>query len=358
MNVNDGSAASRQFVAAAPSVSSKMTELVTGKRTLVVLYGVAIGVGLGVGVGVGAGAGVGTGVGVGMGSGTAIIMLTPLVWLAYAWWRSRRRILIGVTSDGLTVNRWPGDVFSLVEAKLGPWVTMGVALHLRSGRHRFTLGARDRRISPATRLDAPPVQAVDAWLSDSEFNELLATGGRLSAVDAREPAPGEPTRCLLFPNPYLAEQMRSFAFRKQLRLQRSLSRPDLVLDVDNAAIRVIDPDSDALSASASPAQTTATPATFQPDSVVSGDGTTHNYPGVTGLVVRVPGVRPLTIGCLDAVGSEFRFSWRGNVSMPNERPAYVVSAADWLTLAQTFGLAAHLEDTAETGQTAKIHPET
>jgi hypothetical protein len=298
------------------------------------------------------------GVGVGMGSGTAIIMLVPVVWLAYAWWRSRRRILIGVTSDGLTVNQWPGDVFSLVEAKLGPWVTMGVALHLHCGRHRFILGARDRRISPATRLDAPPVQAVDAWLSDSQFNELLAIGGRLGAVDAREPAPGEPTRCLLFPNPYLAEQLRSFAFRKQLRLQRSLSRPGLVLDVDNAAIRVIDPDSDAPGASASPTQTTATPATFQPDSVVSGDGSTYNFPGVTGLVVCIPGVRPLTIGCLDAVGSGFRFSWRGNVSTPNERPAYVVSGADWLTLAQTFGLAPYLEDTAATGQTAKIHPDT
>ncbi len=352
MNVNDGSTTWRQFVAASPSISTQMTEFATGKRTLVIAYGMAIGIGVGVGVGVGARAGMGTGIGVGMGSATAVIMLVPVVWLAYAWWRSRRRVLIRVTSDGLTINQRPGEVFSFAEAKLGPWVTMGLALHLHCGRHRFILGARNRRIAPATRLDAPPVQAVDAWLSDSEFDELLAIGGRRGAVDAREPAPGEPTRCLLFPNPYLAEQVRSFAFRKQLRLQRSLSRPSLVLDVDNAAIRVIDPHTAALSASASRPQASATPATFQPDSVVSGDGTAYSYPGITGLIVCVPGVQPLTIGCLDAVGSGFRFSWRGNVSTPNERPAYVVSAADWLTLAQTFALAPNLEDAAATDQTA------
>jgi hypothetical protein len=264
---------------------------------------------------------------------------------AYVWWRSRRKVLIGVTSDGLTVNQ-RRDVFSFVDAKLGPWVNMGVALHLQCGSHRFVVGGRDRRIAPTTRLDAPPVQAVDAWLSVLEFDELLAVGGRCSAVEVRGPALGEPTRCLLFPNPYLAEQIGSFAFRKQLRLQRSLSNPSLVLDVDNDAMRVIDPNSDALSASASHADVTATPATFQPDSVTSGDGSTYNYPGITGLVVRVPGVQPLTIGCLELVGSRFRFSWRDDVPWPNDRPAYVVSGADWLALVEKFGLTPQLEDQA------------
>src|SRR6516164_699707 len=200
--------------------------------------------------------------------------------------------------------------------------------------------------SPAKRLDAPPVQTVDAWLWVSEFDELLAMSGRRSGVDVRGPALGEPTRCLLFPNPYLAEQMGSFAFRKQLRLQRSLSKPSLVLDVDNDAVRVTDPNTDALSASASRAQVTATPANFQPDGVTSGDGSTHDYPAITGLVVCVPGVQPLTIGCLDMKGLEFRFSWRGNVPRPNERPAYVTSGADLRALAETFGLTSDLEDTA------------
>ncbi|MEE6178310.1 hypothetical protein [Mycobacterium sp. 050134] len=351
MNVNGETTMSRQFVAASASVSSKMTALVTGKRTLALLYGAALVVGAGVGVGVGARVGVGIGIGVGLGCGTATIMLAPLIWLAYAWWRSRRQILIGVTSDGLTVNQRPGEVFSLNEAKLGPWVTMGVALHLHCGRHRFVLGARDRRIAPATRLDEPPVQTVDAWLPNSEFDELIGIGGRATAVDLREPGPGGPTRCLLFPNPYLAEQVPSYALGKQLRLQRSLSRPSLVLDVHSAAVRVIDPDGDAHGASASPMQATAAPVTFQPDSVVSGDGSSHDYPKITGLVVRVPGARPLTIGCLDTVGSEFRFAWLDNVSTSNERPAYVVSAADWLTLAQTFGLGSNLQDSASRNRT-------
>jgi hypothetical protein len=121
-------------------------------------------------------------------------------------------------------------------------------------------------------------------------------------------------------------------------------QPSLVLDVDNDAIRVIDPDSNALNASASRAQVTATPAIYQPDSVMSGDGSTYTYPAITGLAMRIPGVQPVTIGCLDMVGSRFRFSWRGDVPRQDERPAYVVSGTDWLTLAEKFGLAPYLED--------------
>jgi hypothetical protein len=283
-------------------------------------------------------------------AGLVGLSIFALAGTAYVWWRSRRKILIDVTSNGLTVNK-RRDVFSFDDAKVGPWVNMGVALHLQRGSHRFVLGGRDRRIAPATRLDAPPVQAVDAWLWVSEFDELLATGGRRSGVDVRGPALGEPTRCLLFPNPYLAEQMGSFAFRKQLRLQRSLSKPSLVLDVDNDAMRVIEPNSDTLIASASLADVTATPATLQPDSVTSGDGSTYNYPATPGLAVCVPGVQPLTIGCLDLVGSRFRFSWRGAVPSPNDRAAYVVSGADWLTLVEKLGLASQLEDKARRYET-------
>ncbi|GAB1815007.1 hypothetical protein [Mycobacterium sp. MUNTM1] len=344
MRVNESPAASRQFVASPASVSSTMNELATGKRTLNVAYGLAVGVGLAAGVGVGARAGVGTGVAVGLGAGAAVTMLVAVVWLVYAWCRSRREVLVGATTEGLTIDRWPRDVFSFADATLSPWANMGVALHLRSGSRRFVLGGRDHRIASSTRLEAPPVQAVDAWLWDPEFDELLAVGGRQSGVDARGPAPEEATRCLLFPNPYLAEQMGSFAFLKQLRLQRSLSRPSLVLDVDNDGIRVIDPNDTAPRASASRPQVTATPAIYQPDSVTSGDASTYDYAAVPGLILSIPGVQPVTVGCLDLVGSQFRFSWRGKGSRSSERPAYVVSAADLLTLAEKFGLAPHLED--------------
>jgi hypothetical protein len=262
---------------------------------------------------------------------------------AYVWWRSRQKIHIGITSDGLTVNQ-RRDVFPLYEAKLGPWVNMGVALHLQCGSHRFVLGGRDRRIAPTTRLDAGPVDAVDAWLWAKDFDELLAMGGGQSG-GLREPAAGGPTRCLLFPNPYLAEQIGSFALRKQHQLQRSLSTPSLFLDVDNNAIRVIDPNGEASGASASRADVTATPLTFQPTGVTSGDGSTYDYPATPGLAVSVPGMQPLTMGCLDLDGSEFRFSWRGAPGLA-ERASYVVSAADLLTLAEEFGLASLLEDKA------------
>ena len=339
MNGNDSPAASRQFVASRPSMSTQMTAFATGKGRygvqaaflaliLVMVAGFVTRRSEGAVI---AAAGLGA------------LSIFALVGTAYVWWRSRRKVIIGVTSDGLTVNQ-RRDVFPFVEAKLGPWVNMGLALHLQRGSHRFVLGGRDRRIAPTTRLDAPPVQTVDAWLWVAEFDELLAMSGRRSGVDVRGPAPGEPARCLLFPNPYLAEQMGSFALRKQARLQRSLSEPSLVLDVDNDAMRVTDPNADALSASASRADVTVTPATFQPDSVTSGDGSTYDYTATPGLVVCVPGVQPLTIGCLDLVGSRFRFSWHGDAPRPDERPAYVVSGADLLALAEKFGLAPYLDD--------------
>ncbi len=341
MSIDDYPAASRQFVASAPSMSTQMNAFVTGKGRYLVqapMFALML-------VMVGAfvtrwsqGFAI-------AGAGLAALCLFGLAGTAYVWWRSRRKIIIGVTSDGLTVNQ-RRNAFPFVDAKLGPWVNMGVALHLQSGSHRFVLGGRDRRIAPSTRLDAPPAQAVDAWLWVSEFDELLAVAGRQSGLELRGPALGEPTRCLLFPNPFLAEALGSFAFRKQLRLQRSLSEPSLILDVDNDAMRVIDPNGDALRASASRADVTATPETFQADSVNSGDGSTYDYPATPGLAVHLPGATPLTIGCLDLAGSAFRFSWRGDSPRANERPTYVVSGADWSALVEQFGLTPQLEDKA------------
>ncbi|OBJ57459.1 hypothetical protein [Mycobacterium asiaticum] len=341
MSVNDRSAVSRQFMASSPPISSRMNAFATGKRKgvfYVAYTAVAAAVFALTMV-----KSLSPWMRWGLGAMIAVVVLGPLIWLLYLWWRSRRKIPIEVTSDALTVNQ---GVFSFVDAKLGSWTTMGVALHLGSGSHRFVLGGRDRRIAPSTRLDAPPVPAVDAWLWSSEFDELLALGGGLSGGDVRGPALAEPNRCLLFPNPYLAEQLGSFAFRKHLRLQESLSRPSLIFDMDDDAIRVIEPRSDALTASAPRTQATATPAVFQADSVTSGDGSTYNYPAITGLVVSLPGVQPVPIGCLDLVGSRFRFAWRGNVPTRNERTSHVVSGGDLLALAEKFGLTAQLEDKA------------
>jgi hypothetical protein len=105
-----------------------------------------------------------------------------------------------------------------------------VALHLHSGGRRFILGGRDRQIAPATPLDAPAIQLVDARLPASEFDELLRLGGHAAA---RGPAPGEPTRCILFPNSQTIVNSGPFTFRKKQRLVNSLGREQLFIDVAN-----------------------------------------------------------------------------------------------------------------------------
>jgi hypothetical protein len=245
-------------------------------------------------------------------------------------------------------------------------MTMGTALHLQCGPHRFVLGGRDHRIATGTRLEAPPVPGVDAYVSAADFGELLTMVGRRSGSDLRQPppgqptSPGQPTRCLLFPNPLSAQQMGPFAVLKKQRHLRSAQQPRLAIDVGADGIRVIDPNSNALIASAGLGQVTATPETYRyqrrgllfgpPDQVASRvlDQAVAEFASTApGLVVCVPGLQPLTIGCLDRAGSAGftrRFSWRGQVPQRVNEPAdYAVSGADWLMLVEKFGLAPSLE---------------
>ncbi len=165
-----------------------------------------------------------------------------------------RPVLVGVTSDGLTLSRTPGDVFSFDDVQLGRWsfsdrrfggMTTGTALHLRSGDHRFVLGGRDHRTAANTRLQAEPVGIVDAWIWASDFAELLTMIGRRSGLDVRGPVPGEPSRCLLFRKP-------SF---KEVAL-----KPSRAIDVGADDFLVLNPETNARVASASLARVTATPA--------------------------------------------------------------------------------------------------
>jgi hypothetical protein len=188
-------------------------------------------------------------------------------------------------------------------------VNIGVALHLHSGRRRFVLGGQERRVGPATPLDASPTPLVDARLSASDFDELLRLGGRSAA---RGPALGEPTRCVLFPNSASIEKMGPFAFRKKQRLTGSLDKPQLFIDVNNDSIRVIDPNSNADNASAAVSRATAAPVTYERPSDDSG------------YVSIVPAMTLCVPAC--------------------NRSPLSTSAADWLTLAQTFGLDAQLHD--------------
>lgn len=280
-----------------------------------------------------------------VGAAAALIAFFLLAFPSYALFQRRmnrdKKMLVCVTSDGLTVDAWPGDVFSLGDAQLGRWTlkgyrtTKGTALHLRCGKHRFVLGGRDHRIASGTRLKATPVDTVDTWMWAAEFDELLAMVGHPHGLDAGRREPGEPTRCLLMPNP------------------ASPPRHSLAIDVGEEAISVIDVKGNAGVASAPLAGVTATAAQSSRSTRYLA---TRAMPV---LVLCVPNAQPLTIGCPDSAGPPqatwsgktkltYRFSWRGEA--PNEdEPAYVVSDADWLTLVEKLGLAANLEDRARAG---------
>ena len=156
MSVNDESSASRQFVASCAAYSSKW---IKGTRYWQVGYSVffAVVVALGL-LGVFGrlwgvhlrfphiGAAVVYGVLVGM----MVVGVGMAAYLFCLFWRSRRKHLITATGDGLTIDRRRGDICSLVDAALGLWVDMGVAVHLHCGRHRFVLGRR--RLAVGVRL--------------------------------------------------------------------------------------------------------------------------------------------------------------------------------------------------------------
>jgi len=384
MNVNTAPAGSRQFVAEPPFWGSKVASKTTpawqnkfGKSYALMVVGVL------------AFSAVIGGVYVGLqsysasrapewvleliGRGFPLFLVVLLLAGVYGWywWSRRRKIIISVTSDGLTVSTRPGEMYSFSDAKLGTWgvtggATMGTALHLQCGSHRFILGGRDRRIAAGTRLEAPdagyglPVD-VDAMVPAADFDEILTMVGRKTGLDLRPPGPDEPTRCLLFTNSLKVQEISSFSFRKQQQFMRSLSQARLAIDVAPDVIRVVDPSTGALIASVSPAHVTATPVTFRPRQGrhwffpglgnVMSDVATDYWSTSPGMSVAVPGMEPLTIGCRDSVsGLDFRFSWPGGVPTVDARADYEVSGTDWLTLAEKFGLAAHLQTKGEGNQ--------
>lgn len=355
MSANDQSAVSRQFVASC-SIYSPKWAAVTGKRGQIwvqIVFWVAVLL--------------------------FVLLLFGRTWgfhlpfhvpgraLAYGWpallavtglaiganflWRWRRRYPIGVTGEGLMIDRRHGDVYSFADAQLGLWSRNGLVLHLQRGRRRFLLGGRGCRITPTTPLQASPVPLVDAWLPESEFDELLSLSGRRHRSATAEGA----SRCVMFPNPLLIQQMGPFALLKKQRLTQSLAEPQLFLDIDHDTIRVIDATSNAPMASVPLARVTATPATYQlggghrfpsAQNVVS-DALGEHFSTMPAIAVCVPDAQPLTIGCRDFSGLTQRFSWGAHVPVSNDPPAYVVSAADWLTLTESLGVARYLKDAAK-----------
>jgi hypothetical protein len=283
-------------------------------------------------------------------------------WYKWSQRSPQGRILIDVTRDALTVSKRPGDVYPFSDAKLGTWgitggQTMGTTLHLHCGQRRFILGGRDYRVAPGTRLEAPdagyglPID-VDAWVTDTEFGEILTISGRQSTpsgLDARPLAAAAPTRCLLFPSPMLIQHMGSFAFRKRQQLLDSVNQPRLAIDMAADGIRVVDPNSNTLLASAQLAQVTATPETYQYGRGWSGYGweqmMARSLSTTPVLVLGIPGAQPLTIGCRDTIGGlDLRFTWPNDVRQRvNDPPDFGCSGADFLLLVEKFGLAPYLQ---------------
>jgi hypothetical protein len=256
----------------------------------------------------------------------------------YLYWRSRQKYVLTVTGDSVTVQP-RNEVYSLADAHLGIWPGFGVALHLRSGKHRFVLGGHGRSIGPSTPLDAEPIQLVDARLPASDFDELLRLGGRAAA---RGPAPGEPTRCVLFGNPASMQNLGSLAFRKKQRLVGTLDTSQLFIDVDSSSIRAVAPDSNGVTASATISQSTATPALYERPADESGHTST-----VPAMSLRIPGLQPLTLTSHHLGDGTRRFSWSASVHITHDPPTYTVSAADFLTLVERFGLPANIGDAAK-----------
>jgi hypothetical protein len=242
-------------------------------------------------------------------------------------WGWSKTIPIHVTTEALTVERKSGEIFSFTGATLGRWAAgqpfavSGTALHLPGGRDGFVLGGKDHRLSAATRFGAPATAHVDGWLEPAEFDEVLTIAARRSGLDVRRPAPDDPLRCLLFPRPSTA------GFMSAARNYGRELQPRFALDVGKDAVRVIDPNTDALLASASLTRVTATPAIYR-------ETKTEARSTWSILVLSVPGLERLTIKSPRA--------WRSAVSEEKTEPKFIVSEADWQVLVDRFGLAARL----------------
>jgi hypothetical protein len=131
MNINEGPAASRQFVAHPPFWGSKVASKTTpawqnnpAKSHGLMMVGVlAFSVLLG-GLYMGTQSladGRGEWMQILAGRGFKYVLVALLFGGVYAWywWSRRTKIILSVTSDGLTVNTRPGEAYSFSDAKLG-----------------------------------------------------------------------------------------------------------------------------------------------------------------------------------------------------------------------------------------------
>jgi DivIVA domain-containing protein len=241
------------------------------------------------------------------------------------------------TTDDVTRAAW-GSIYGLL------WVAMWVPVYFyfREGRE-----AEEQEQTPPE----PTPAIVTNFAVSAPQPPHLTTDPVEDPVISTVSVNQKPTRCLLTPNRELAMQMPPGRFVKGIdlstkerkRIRQSSPQPSLALDLGANAVSVMDLTTNALIASAAPAQVTATPETYRG----------RVYQGAWQspvLVVDIPGWQPLTITCLDGVDTKRRpiqprFAWRGTTPERRDKAAaaYMVSAMDWLTLVEKCGLAGHLE---------------
>ena len=260
----------------------------------------------------------------------AFIWLFIVPYLGFVFWVMRpKKLHIDVTSEALSVNEGSGGVFPVAGATLGEWyaqgfgTTGGLALHVGDGRRGFVLAGRDHRVDPGMQLDAPPTSSADAWMSASDFDQLLGMLGRRTGLRSDAAAPHGPMRCLLFENSTFSRTLNAMRGRRP--------SPKAVIEVDGDIIRLIDAKTNALIVWAAASQVTASRGRHQYSSRAS----RIIWPS---LDVCFPGLRPILI----ATAEGRRFSWRDKV--PNEPSAdFLVSAGDWLALVKGFGFEQFLD---------------
>jgi hypothetical protein len=138
--------------------------------------------------------------------------------------------------------------------------------------------------------------------------------------------------------------------RELSNLWRTPRPRPLAVEISTAAgVRVNDPTTDELVASAPLAEVTATPAIYTYGGSSETDPTIESV-----LVVTVPGLAPLRIKPNRMTGDsgEYRYGWL-DVTEPADRPGYAVTEADWLALINDFGLRDRIPDEHATGEIAR-----
>jgi hypothetical protein len=156
-------------------------------------------------------------------------------------------------------------------------------------------------------------------------------------------ASGQPIRCELVPVP--TGEYKRFTNKPKP------GPPPLVLDVgQNGATRLTDPDTGEFVTSTWLAEVTATPARFR-----HGGGEAIQSYTEPVLIVDLPGAQPLIIGTAYRRVSrsgirQIRYVWNSRMHDVKKRPDYAVTDAEWLTLAQRFGLGDRVVDNLASGE--------